>query len=76
MTVIYYKNSNNKIRLTIDRNQNYFKVDPIIIHETQLNSIVIELKYSSDDFRNFSLQTNLTHNSKYQNGIDLLFNGY
>ena len=73
----YYKNSNNKIRLTIDRNQNYFKVDPIIKHETQLNSIVIELKYSSDeDFRNFSLQTNLTHNSKYQNGIDLLFNGY
>jgi len=73
----YYINNTNKIRLTIDRNQKYFKVDPKIKYEAQINSIVIELKYSSDeDFKNFNLGTNLTHNSKYQNGIDLLFNGY
>ena len=73
----YYMDNTNKIRLTIDRNQKYFKVDPIIKNEEQINSIVIELKYSSnEDFKNFSLRTNLTHNSKYQNGIDLLFNGY
>tara|TARA_B100000214_G_C23968672_1_gene628986 strand:- start:439 stop:1107 length:669 start_codon:yes stop_codon:yes gene_type:complete len=72
---LYYTNENNSVRLTIDKNQNYFNISPKINYQGKINSIVIELKYSSDkDFNDFILSTNLTHNSKYKNGIDIIFN--
>jgi hypothetical protein len=37
-------------------------------------SIVPEIKYNSDkDYKNYFIRTNLSQNSKYWNGIDLLF---
>ena len=37
-------------------------------------SIVSELKYNLDkDYKNYFIRTNLSQNSKYRNGIDLLF---
>ena len=70
----YFINDDGRVRLTIDKNQNYFTIEPVIKHFATDESIVIELKYNSDkDYENFIIKTNLTQNSKYKNGINLLF---
>ena len=70
----YFINNDSKVRLTIDKNQNYFQIAPSIKHCATDDSIVVELKYNLDkDYKNFVIRTNLAQNSKYRNGIDLLF---
>lgn len=70
----YFINSDGRVRLTIDKNQNYFQIEPVIKHFAMDNSIVIELKYNLDkDYKNFIIRTNLIQNSKYKNGINYLF---
>ena len=70
----YFINNDSKVRLTIDKNQNYFQIAPSIKHYATDDSIVVELKYNLDkDYKNFVIRTNLAQNSKYRNGIDLLF---
>ena len=70
----YFINNNSTVRLTINKNQNYFQIAPGIKHYATDDSIVIELKYNLDkDYKNFVIRTNLIQNSKYKNGIDLLF---
>ena len=70
----YFINNDSKVRLTIDKNQNYFQIAPSIKHYATDDSIVVELKYNLDkDYKNFVIRTNLVQNSKYRNGIDLLF---
>ena len=70
----YYIDKTSTIRLTIDKNQNYFQVTPKIKYYATINSLVVELKFSSHNYyKNFAIRSNLNHNSKYKNGIDLLF---
>jgi len=70
----YFINRDSSLRLTIDKNQNYFQIAPGIKHNATDNSIVVELKYNLDkEYKNFFIRTNLSQNSKYRNGIDLLF---
>ena len=70
----YFINSDSAVRLTIDKNQNYFQIAPNIKHYATDDSIVVELKYNLDkDYKNFFIRKNLSQNSKYRNGVDLLF---
>ena len=70
----YFINSDSTVRLTIDKNQNYYQIIPCIRHYGKDVSIVVELKYNVDkDYKNLFLRTNLSQISKFRNGIDFLF---
>jgi SPX domain protein involved in polyphosphate accumulation len=69
----YYIDMKNEIRLTIDRNLNYYSIRPSISYVGEISDIIIELKFkSSIKFKNFIIQSNLIQNSKFMSGIDRL----
>ena len=77
----YFISKCNKIRLTIDYNQKFFRITPygtIYKKEAIVDDIVVEIKFgrntpeSDVDFITQNIPFRLTKSSKYVKGVDLL----
>jgi len=76
----YFLSFCGRYRITVDFNQNFYNPNYVVLENSQqkINDIVLELKYSVGDdneARQVSQQikTRLSKNSKYVNGINLLY---
>ena len=70
----YFIDLSGKIRLTIDRRQKYYNINPYIFRQEPIDDIVIEIKFPSNvSYNNFVIKTNLIQNSKFTTGIEQYF---
>lgn len=70
----YYIDMRNEIRLTIDRNLNFYNIRPIIHKADKFSDIILELKFSSlNSYKNFMLKSNLVQISKFSLGVERVY---